>query len=185
MDDFKNDSPLLAMFYETNIALGSIKRVKHSFNYDDLINHKVDAISGYLTDEVHYYQEKGIKFNIIDPRNYGVDFLGDNLFTTEQELRLNPERADRFLRASLKGWSYALQHPEELIQIILVKYNPGNRLSIDHLRFEARETAKMILAETIPLGTSRPQAFPAYRRNLPENGAGQLKGELGGFYCRP
>ncbi len=185
MDDFNNDSPLLAMFYETNIALDSIKRVKHSFNYDDLINHKVDAISGYLTDEVHYYQEKGIKINIIDPRNYGVDFLGDNLFTTEQELRQNPERAQRFLRASLKGWSYALQQPEELIQIILAKYNPGNRLSLDHLRFEARETAKMILAGTIPLGTTDLKRFQRIAETYQKMGLVSSKANWEGFIVGP
>jgi len=159
MDDFKNDSALLAMLYETNISLDKIKRIDHSFNYDDLIDGKVDAISGYLTDEVLYYRRKGIKINILDPRNYGVDILGDNLFTTEQELRQHPERAQRFLRASLEGWNYALKHPEEVNQIILAKYNPGNRLSPDHLRFEARETAKMILAEAIPIGTTDLKRF--------------------------
>ena len=68
----------------------------NSFNPDDLINGKTDAMVSYLTDQVDYFKKKGIEINIIDPRNYGVDFLSDNLFTTEQEINQHPERVRAF-----------------------------------------------------------------------------------------
>ncbi len=152
MEDTYDNAPLLAMLYETGISSQQFIHLDNSFNPNDLINGKTDAMVGYLTDQVEYFKKHDIEINIIDPRNYGVDFLSDNLFTTEQEINQHPERVLRFLRASLKGWDYALKHQDELIQLILDKYNPGNRLSADHLRFEAQETVKMILPETIPIG---------------------------------
>ena len=61
-----------------------------------------------------------------------------------------PGRADRFRRASLKGWEYALAHPDEMIRLIMREYR--STLGLDHLRFEAAETRKLILPESIPLG---------------------------------
>ncbi len=152
MEDSYDNAPLQAMLYETGISADEFIHLDNSLNADDLIAGKTDVMIGYLTDQVNYFKNKGVEINIIDPRNYGIDFLGDNLFTTEQEINRHPDRVQRFLRASLKGWDYALHHQEELIRIILNKYNPDNRLSAGHLRFEAQETVKMILPETIPIG---------------------------------
>lgn len=159
MEDSYDNAPLLAMLYETGISTDEFTHLSNSFNPDDLINGKTDAMVSYLTDQIDYFKNKGVEINIIDPRNYGIDFLGDNLFTTEQEINRHPERVRRFLRASLKGWDYALKHQDELIRIILSQYNPGNRLSAEHLRFEAQETVKMILPETVPIGHTDTKRF--------------------------
>jgi len=159
MEDPYDNAPLLTMLYEAGVSTGEFTHLGNSFNPDDLIKGKTDAMVGYLTDQIDYFKKKGVEINIINPRNYGVDFLSDNLFTTEQEISRHPDRVRRFLRASLKGWDYALKHQDELIGIILSKYNPNNRLSADHLRFEAQETVKMILPETVPIGHSDIKRF--------------------------
>ncbi|MGZ5012722.1 MAG: ABC transporter substrate-binding protein, partial [Methylobacter sp.] len=158
MEDSYDNAPLLTMLCEAGVS-DKLIHLDNSFNPDDLINGKTDAMVGYLTDQVDYFKKKGVEINIINPRNYGVDFLSDNLFTTEQEINRHPDRVRRFLRASLKGWDYALKHQDELISIILSQYNPGNRLSADHLRFEAQEIVKMILPETVPIGHSDIKRF--------------------------
>ena len=184
MEDSYDNAPLLAMLYETGVSTDDFTHLDDSFNPDDLTNGKVDAQAGYLTDQVDYFKKKGIEINIIDPRNYGVDFLSDNLFTTEQEINQHPERVQRFLRASLKGWDYALKHQDELIQIILSKYNPGNRLSAEHLRFEAQETVKMILPDTIPIGSTDIKRFQriadTYRQLGRISSADHLEGFISG-----
>ncbi len=154
MDGISAKATLHAMLYEAGVETQEFSHVDQNFKAEDLINGKVDVIAAYLTDQPDYFRQKKIEINIIDPRNYGIDFLGDNLFTSEQEIRLHPERAQKFLRASLKGWDYALKHPEEIIQLILKKYNPEKRLTEQHLRFEAAETAKMILPDIIPIGSA-------------------------------
>jgi PAS domain S-box-containing protein len=159
MDDVFDRAPLSAMLYEAGISPSEIIHIDNSFNPDDLITGKVDAIEGYLSDQLDYFRHQKVEINIIDPRNYGVDFLGDNLFTTEQQIFAHPQRTERFLRASLKGWDYALKNPEELIQLILKKYNPEHRLTLQHLRFEAAETEKMVLPTLIPIGSTSIKRF--------------------------
>lgn len=111
---------------------------------------EIDAFSGYLTDEPFYFKQQGIKINIINPQNYGIDFYGDMLFTSRRELQAHPGRAERFFRASIKGWQYALDHPEDTIRVIQDKFH--SKHTVEHLRFEAQETRKLILPEAVPLG---------------------------------
>jgi diguanylate cyclase (GGDEF)-like protein/PAS domain S-box-containing protein len=149
-----NEAPLRAMLVSTDIIEQDYQLIPQTNDYSLLIHDKVDVISGYVTDQPFFYNEQGIKVNVINPQNYGIDFYGDILFTSQSELREHPGRADRFLRASLKGWRYALEHPEELIQLISKKYH--SRLSMAHLRFEATETRKLILPDVVPLGQIKP-----------------------------
>ncbi len=45
--------------------------------------------------------------------NYSWGFYGDTLFTSDGYLKKNPDIVERFRRASLKGWKYAMAHQEE------------------------------------------------------------------------
>ncbi len=141
---------ILAMLNTINVT-PNIVRVKNKTNYADLMDGKVDAYSAYITNEPFYFKEKGIELNILNPTNYGADLYGDMIFTSEDEAKANPKRVEKFRKASLKGWEYALSHKEEIIQLIKNKY--AKNKSIEHLRYEADGIEQMIEAKTIPLGT--------------------------------
>lgn len=179
--DYENDSaPLRAMLYEAGITQKDFFHIPNSTNIDDLIHKKVDVVSAYATDEIEEYKRRDIEINVIDPRNYGIDFLGDNLFTTQQEINQYPERAERFLRATLKGWDYALNHPDEIIDLILRDYNT-QALTREHLHFEARETIKIIAPYGIPLGQSDRKRFERIAQTYKELGLVQSTENLKGF----
>ncbi|MEF8701083.1 MAG: ABC transporter substrate-binding protein [Candidatus Accumulibacter sp. UW20] len=145
-----NDAPLRALLAESGLTPDRYTFVQHTFNNDDFTSGKVDVMSAYLTNEIFHFRQQGTPINLINPQSYGVDFYGDLIFTSENELQAHPGRAERFLRASLKGWQYALDHPEEVIQLIRQDYRSASDL--DHLRFEAAAVRKLILPESIPLG---------------------------------
>jgi len=149
------DAPLRAVLMEANLDEKNYVAIKHSSKNEDLIDDKVDVMAAYLSTEIFYFQQRNIKINIINPQSYGIDFYSDILFTSHNELAKHPERAERFRRASLKGWHYALNHPEQLIQLIRQKYH--SRLSLENLRFEAEVTRKLILPDLIPLGQIEPK----------------------------
>ncbi|MGZ5052820.1 MAG: EAL domain-containing protein [Methylobacter sp.] len=185
MEDDYDNAPLLAMLYETGLSSDDFTHLGNSFNPDDLINGKIDAMVSYSTDQTDYFKQRGIDINIINPRNYGVDFLSDNLFTTEQEIKNHPERVQRFLRASLRGWDYALKHQDELIELILSKYNPNNRLSAEHLQFEAQETMKMILPDAVPIGRTDVKRFQRIADTYRQLGLVESTDRLQGFIYDP
>ncbi|MGR9043928.1 MAG: EAL domain-containing protein [Gammaproteobacteria bacterium] len=152
MFDFKasDDAPFKALLADTGLDENRFIPIEHSFKNEDLITGKVDVMSAYLTNEPFFFKQNNIPLNIINPQNYGIDFYGDLLFTSQEELAKHPVRAERFRRASLKGWRYALDHSEELVQLIHTRYR--SRSSLEHLRYEAQESRKLILPDIIPIG---------------------------------
>lgn len=146
-----SDMPIIAMLQKTLGGTDAVTIQTQRFIKNDLVDGKTDAYSAYLTNEPYWFRQKNIDINIINPRDYGVDFYGDNFFTTEQEVRDHPERVEKIRRATLKGWSYALENRDEVIDLILKKYNSQN-LSRDHLQYEAREIEKLVLPDLIKIG---------------------------------
>lgn len=124
---------------------------RNSDDYLKLMNKEIDLTSAYLSNETFYFKEKNIDMNIINPMFYGFDLYGDMLFTSKTEALSHPERVENFKKATLKGWLYALNHKEEIIELIHNKYN--NKKSIEHLRYEADILEEMIDVRKVPLGT--------------------------------
>lgn len=122
----------------------------HSFSAQALVDGTVDAMSAYATDEPFTLHHLRVPYATFTPRAGGVDFYGDCFFTTEREIREHPARVKAFREATLKGWDYALAHPEEIVDLILVKY--GSKKGRDALLFEAAEMRRLIYPEIIPVG---------------------------------
>jgi ABC-type nitrate/sulfonate/bicarbonate transport system substrate-binding protein len=83
---------------------------------DALANRSLDAIGGSFTLEPNLLSLRGIPVSVMRPMNFDIDFCGDSLFTTENQVKNHPERVAAFRRASLKGWRYALDHRDEVIE---------------------------------------------------------------------
>ncbi len=143
-----------AMFYNEGIAEDQLNIIDHSWNLNDLIDGTVDAMEGYITDRPFMLQQRGIPYTVIRPLTYGVDFYGDCLFTSETEIKNHPERVKAFRAASLKGWEYAMAHPEEIVDLILKKYS--TRLSREALLFEARTMQELLQPKFIEIGHMNP-----------------------------
>jgi len=124
--------------------------VKHTFNPQDLIDGKIDAISAYSTNELFFLDKAGFRYQAYTPRSEGIDFYGDTLFTTEQELKTHPARVKAFRDATLRGWKYALANPEEIADLIIAQYS--QRKSREHILFEARQMAALIQPDLVELG---------------------------------
>ena len=156
LDDISG-APIKAMILETVGDMQRITVVPHTYNNLDLINGNIDAMATYLSNEPYKLKKKGVSVNIIDPRSYGIDFYGDNLFTTEIEIAEHPERVKKMIRATIKGWTYALEHKDEIIDLILTKYNPD--LNREQLRYEAKVIDQMIVPDLIPIGDINPRRY--------------------------
>lgn len=180
MDDDYDNAPLQTLLYEAGIKGNEVTHIPNTANIDDLIQGNTDVVLAYSTDEIDHYQQRGVEINVINPRNYGIDFLGDNLFTTQTEIDKHPERVKKFLRASLKGWEYAAAHPDEMVDLIFEKYNT-QPLTREHLKFEATETLKMIAPNNIPIGQSNLNRFERIAETYKELGLVKSTNNLNGF----
>lgn len=145
------DAPLRALILKT---IGDFKKldISNFTNYQQgFIERKVDVTSALSTAQPYWLKKQGVDVNVIDPKSYGIDFYGDNLFTTQKELKEHPLRVKKMKRATIKGWEYALSHQDEIIDLILKKYIPTKKK--DSLEFEARGTYQMIMPDLTEIGS--------------------------------
>lgn len=145
---------LFAYFKFEGVAPERINTVPHRFGPEPLLDGEVAAMSAYSTDEPFLLQQAGVDYLMFNPRAGGIDFYGDTLFTTRNYLAHNPERVRRFLDASFRGWRYALDHPEQIADLILDKYS--TRHTREHLLFEAGMTRQLILPDVVEIGYTNP-----------------------------
>ncbi len=132
--DAEFTASITAMLNSNDIDRKDLKIFKHSFNVDDLINKKVDLMSCYISNEPIILQEKGIKYKIFHPKDYGFDFYSDILFTSSKFIKENPLTTKSFYEATLKGWEYAFKNKTEAAEIIYKKYNTQNKSLINLIK---------------------------------------------------
>jgi diguanylate cyclase (GGDEF)-like protein len=154
-----------------------------TFSIQNLLDGKTDAISGYSTDEPFALQQAHFRYSIFSPRASGIDFYGDTLFTSATLARANPQQVEAFRAASLRGWQYALDHPEEIADLILGKY--GQRHSREHLLFEAAELRRLMQPQLIELGHLNPGRWQHIAAVYAEAGLLPEEYELHGFIFNP
>ena len=147
----KANDALTAMFIKEGISLKHINIVPPSYNISKLINGDIDAFASYASNEPFFMLERGVDFRIISPEQYGIDFYGDILFTSQKMLKKHPETVAAFRKASLEGWKYAIENKEEIIDLILKKYNSQHK-SRPHLLFEAQAISDSTLYPIVELG---------------------------------
>ncbi|WP_031347831.1 ABC transporter substrate-binding protein [Sulfurimonas hongkongensis] len=149
--DASDAASIRAMIMSSGVKESELEILSHSFNFDDLLDGKVDLYAGYTTNETFILQEKNIPYRVFSPKDEGFDFYSDILFTSQKELEKHPQRVERFRDASLRGWRYAFENIEESIELIHEKYNPANK-SLEALRYEAKELKKLAFEDNTKFG---------------------------------
>jgi len=148
---------LLAYLKKEGIPIDRIKLMPHSFKADSLMTGKTDAMSGYSSNEPFYFHQAEYSYQTFSPRSAGIDFYGDNLFTSEKELREHPQRVKAFRAASMRGWQYAKDHRDEVIAMIHSKYTP--HYSAEYLRFESDQMIPLLQPNLIEIGYMNPERW--------------------------
>lgn len=149
-----SDVELRGMFNKEHISLDRLDLIDRFSREQDYYDNGIDATAAYLTNQPYYLDARGIPYSILYPSTYGIDFYGDGLFTSEEQIRMFPARTAAFLAASLKGWEYAMANPEEIIDLILAEYPTKKTRS--HLKFEARAMERLVLPELVQIGHMNP-----------------------------
>jgi NitT/TauT family transport system substrate-binding protein len=82
----------------------------------------VDACSAMYYNEFHMLFQAGIdadERNVFFLKDYGFGFPEDGIYCTAATLRQRPEMVAAFREASLEGWRYAAEHPDEALDIVM------------------------------------------------------------------
>jgi NitT/TauT family transport system substrate-binding protein len=125
---FGNEYPFLSWMSRLDIPTqggdDGVTVIKQGFNVDPLLQKQADCISTMTYNEYWQIIDAGIPADQLVVFPYeegGVATLEDGLYALESALE-DPAMVDRlarFVRASMKGWEYAREHPDEAAEIVL------------------------------------------------------------------
>jgi diguanylate cyclase (GGDEF)-like protein/hemerythrin-like metal-binding protein/PAS domain S-box-containing protein len=178
-----DDAEILAYFKYEGITADRLVVVEHTLRLQDLVDGKVDAMTGYVFDEPEQLDRLHFPYQMYTPRSAGIDFYADNLFTSEREIEDHPARVRAFRAASLRGWQYAMEHPDEIIDLILTRYH-GVRPR-EHYAFEATQMRPLIRADLIEVGYMNPGRWCHIAEVYAEVGLLPAQFSLDGFLYDP
>lgn len=153
---FGNEYPFLSWMstlgIPTNGGADGVNVLRQGFNVDPLLQRQADCISTMTYNEYWQVIDAGITPEQLVTFKYedqGVATLEDGLYVLESNLA-DPafvDRMARFVRASMLGWEWAAENPEEAAAIVLEYDETGAQTEAHQIRMMT-EVALLIEGST-------------------------------------
>ncbi|KPP87625.1 MAG: NitT/TauT family transport system substrate-binding protein [Rhodobacteraceae bacterium HLUCCO07] len=125
---FGNEFPFLSWMSQLDISTeggeDGVTVLKQGFNVDPLLQGQAACVSTMTYNEYWQVIDAGLtpeELVVFKYEDQGVATLEDGLYVLEENLE-DPEFKDkmvRFVRASMKGWKWAQENPDEAAMIVL------------------------------------------------------------------
>ncbi len=148
---FGNEYPFLSWMNHLGLSTDGgpdgVTVLKQGFNVDPLLQKQAACISTMTYNEYGQVLDAGLRPEDLVTFKYedqGVATLEDGLYVLEETLAdpAMQDRLARFVRASMKGWKYAEENPEEAADIVLENDETGAQTRAHQLRM-VQEVAKL------------------------------------------
>lgn len=149
---FGNEYPFFAWMNKLGLATdgsaGGVTVLQQSFDIQPMIQKQADCISVMTYNEYGQALDAGFGPDNLTIFNYtalGNDLLEDGLYVMEDRLQdaAFVDQMTRFVRASMKGWQYALENPAEAAQIVVDSDETG-AATLEHQLYMVGEVSKLV-----------------------------------------
>lgn len=149
---FGNEFPFMSWMSHMGVSTdgkseNGVEVLKQGFNVDPLLQRQADCISTMTYNEYWQVIDAGVSEDDLVTFKYedqGVATLEDGLYVLEDQLE-DPafvEKMQRFVAASMKGWKWAEENPDEAAMIVL-EYDETGAQTEKHQKRMMREVAKL------------------------------------------
>ena len=163
---YENDENLYRLFLKkNNVDENSIKEVPAITGISQVMTEQVDAKMAYEMNDAILLELEGEKVNLLRFRDYGIKVYADTIFTTKEMVEKHPDKVKKFLKASLKGWNYAIENPEKSVSQ-LIEINPT--LKYEHQLGYLKGSIPLIMTDE-KIGVSDSKIWENMIDNLYEN----------------
>jgi NitT/TauT family transport system substrate-binding protein len=167
MDD-GNDIQFLAMLRQLEIDESEMELVViEDYSVGSLTSGAMDVSSVFSTNEPVGAELQGVDVNLIFPQDYGVLIYANVLFARQGLTEEQPDLVERFVRATLRGYQYAIEHPDEASDLTL-KYD--ETLDSGFQRASMRAEIPLIDTGDAPIGTMDKAVWQSTQDMLLEQG---------------
>ena len=149
---YGNEYPFLSWMSKLGIPTtggsNGVTVLKQGFNVDPILQKQAECVSTMTYNEYWQIVDAGLSPSELVVYKYedqGVSTLEDGLYVMEKNLKNKAfvSKMARFLKASIKGWKYAGDHPDEAADIVLENDDTGAQTE-KHQRRMMREISKLV-----------------------------------------
>jgi len=168
---FGNEVQFFTLMNKLDIPLDQMNIDALKWSIKPFLDDEFDVVMAMIYNEYLRVLDSGYKekdINIIDFSKYGLNFPGQVIFTRVSTLENRPDLCERMVRASLRGWAWAMDHPEETVEIVL-KYDETKSLKRDHQLRQMKAVIKLITYGNRPLGYHPPEQVAFVMKSLFQN----------------
>ncbi len=153
-----------------------VEVVRQSYSVNLFLRDGVDAASAMWYNEYHTILNAGLNPDELTTfffHEHGLNFPEDGIYTLEEIAKRSPGLCRDFVQASIRGWRYAFDHPEEALDIIMANLQkahiPATRV---HQRWMLNRMHDLILPESDerPMGTLDRRDYLRVCEGLQANG---------------
>ncbi|MDQ0114451.1 ABC transporter substrate-binding protein [Paenibacillus harenae] len=126
-----------------------VELVKQGFTMDQFFNKQLDVAISTIYNEYHVVLESGVKeedLYVYDFEDAGIGMLEDTLVVKEDWLKNNRELAVKAIKATMKGWNYAIANQPESVDIVMKAVTEGSTTK-EHQTTMLMEMAKLVKPE--------------------------------------
>jgi NitT/TauT family transport system substrate-binding protein len=91
-----------------------------------LLQGQVDAVLGSIDAYQIQAEAQGAQLDVYRFADHGVPTVSTSIFASNQYLKDNPDVVKKFVAASLRGWSFAIDNPDKTIKDVKVVFPEVN-----------------------------------------------------------
>jgi len=162
---------LQAMLRANHIEPRDVKIEAQATSMTPFVEGKVDMAIVTVFNEALVLKRRGVTpATVFNPAEMGVNIPNESLIVSERVAKENPKLVQGFLNASLRGWSYALTHQDEAVDILLTAAPNADRTEQKEQLHEIVPLMVYGQAKTKGIGYVDPDQLAFTNRFLVENG---------------
>jgi len=117
-----------AMLSLNGMAVEDVTMIPIGFDVAPLLTGQVDVITGLVTNQVVILEQQGHKVGYAPYSDLGFGFYWNTPFVLDETFNAKKDLLAAWLRASARGWDYALKSPDEVAKLVVDKYGEGLEL---------------------------------------------------------
>ena len=165
---YGNEWELFAGMQKAGVNLGDITLIQQAFDMNGFLDGDIDAAQAMTYNEYaqvletknpktgQLYQPEDL--NVIDWNKVGTAMLQDAIWANSEKLSdpAYQDQTTRFIKASIKGWVYARDNPQEAAKIVTAA---GSQLGESHQLWMTNEINKLIWPSTAGIGMIQDSAW--------------------------
>jgi ABC-type nitrate/sulfonate/bicarbonate transport system substrate-binding protein len=168
---------IVSLIQGAGLDPNSVNLVPASPDPAGLVAGQIDGYVGYSTNQGVMLQTRGVEIHVFNAQDHGLPDATGVIYGATDTLAANRPLVVAFLRGAIKGWHYALAHPEETAKLMVDKYGaPGLNLKAQTTEIIASTpyieaglgTSQGLLSLNVPLFS---QMIDTYRK------VGMIKGD--------